>query len=500
MAVAAVVSVVFAAGAVQSASAADPCMPAPKLIKGKVVLNTSLGTGVYARAYTYPAGVTNPTNIPTKISYVTASLATTDVVPAFAKIGAVANQLDLANQSGAIGYMNDDYFYGGTNTPWGALVSNSTVEYAPPRQTTVFSIAKKSTPDSVGYTGLGLGGSITIGANPAITVSAVNLGSYKPNTAVLFNAAYSHNAIPRGKASIAVNAAGKIVGVAKTGSTTKPKSGYVISAVGTAAIALQKALVGQKVKLVKPEAPFVREPKADTLQMTGKLFWGNSSSIPIIQTNTTEQPADPNVQGASLFDSYWNSSVPSAPFMIVIDTRTGLVVGKYSSSDGIAVQQGQVVVTFSGAFNSIASTLRIGTAVTVDRSYTTTSGMPAQMAVGRGPVILENKKVVLTCNPTEEQIRPRSVIAWNTKGQIWFITSTSGINMIDNGFRVGGSTAHQLAEIAQQLGATDAVRVDGGGSTTMIIKLKNALQRLDLPAESWYRPIPVGIAIVPKSK
>jgi len=57
-----------------------------------------------------------------------------------------------------------------------------------------------------------------------------------------------------------------------------------------------------------------------------------------------------------------------------------------------------------------------------------------------------------------------------------------------------------LAEIAQQLGATDAVRVDGGGSTTMIIKLKNALQRLDLPAESWYRPIPVGIAIVPKAK
>jgi exopolysaccharide biosynthesis protein len=122
------------------------------------------------------------------------------------------------------------------------------------------------------------------------------------------------------------------------------------------------------------------------------------------------------------------------------------------------------------------------------------------MALGRGPLILQNKKVVITCNGNEEQIRPRSVIAWNTKGQIWFFTATSGINMIDNGFRVGGATAHQMAEIAQQFGATEAVRVDGGGSTTMIIKSKGTLQRLDLPNEAWQRPIPVGIAMVAKSK
>jgi len=286
--------------------------------------------------------------------------------------------------------------------------------------------------------------------------------------------------------------------VAKTGSTTKPKSGYVISAVGTAALELQKAVVGQKVKLVKPEAPYVRVPKADTVEMSGSLSWGNSSSVPIIETNTTEQPAPNTITGATLFDQNWNGNVPSASFMIVIDTLRSVVVGKYASVDGIAVQPNQVVVTFSGQFNAVAQTLKVGTPVILDRGYKTTSGMQHLMAVGRGPVILENKKVVITCNPTEEQIRPRSVIAWNTKGQIWFITSTSGINMIDNGFRVGGSTAHQLAEVAQQLGASDAVRVDGGGSTTMIIKYKNALQRLDLPAEAWYRPIPVGVAIIPK--
>jgi len=475
-------------------------MSVPRLIKGKQVTNLSLGQGVYARAYTFAPGVSNPTNIPTKFSYITSSLNNTDVVPTFTKIGAVANQPDLANQAGAIGYMNDDYFFGGTNSPWGGIVSSSSVVYAPPRKTTVFAIAKNSVSDAVGYLGLGLGGSITIAANPALKVIGVNMTSYKPNSALLFNSSYSHTAIPRGKASVSVDSKGRIVGVSKTGSTTKPKSGYVISGVGTAALALQKAVVGQKVKLVKPEAPYVRVPRADTLEMAGSLRWGNASSIPIIETNTTEQPAPNTVSGATLFDQNWNANVPSASFMIVIDTVRSVVVGKYSSVDAISVQPNQVVVTFSGQFNAVAQTLKVGTAVTLNRGYVTASGMQHLMSVGRGPIILENKKVVITCNPTEEQIRPRSVIAWNTKGQIWFITATSGINMIDNGFRVGGSTAHQLAEIAQQLGATDAVRVDGGGSTTMIMKYKNALQRLDLPAEAWYRPIPVGVAIIPRVK
>ena len=506
-ALAVIAASVLTFGVAQSASAANPCIPALKITRGKVAFNSSIGPGIYARAYTFAAGVANPTNIPTKYSYVTASLNTAEIVPTFTKIGAVANQLDLAAQSGAFAHMNDDYFFGGSNAPWGALVANSIPEYVPPRTTTVFAISKKSVADSVGYSALGSGGSVTFGQNAAIPLVALNLPKYKLNSAQVFTADYAHSAIPRGKASIAIDAKGKIVGVAKTGSTRKPKTGFVISAVGTAAIALQTAVVGQKAIYVKPEAPYQRVPNADTITMSGSLKWGNSSSLPIIAVNTNEAPNDPNNpygQGAWLFDATWNGSVPNMAFMVVIDTRTSTVVGKYSSADGIVVQPGQVVVAFAGAAAVKAgvdpATLRVGTAVVLNRSYATDSKLPALMAVGRGPQILQNKKVVITCNGNEEQIRPRSVIAWNTKGQIWFIAATSGINMIDNGFRVGGATAHQMAEIAQQLGATEAVRVDGGGSTTMIVKTKGVLQRLDLPNEAWYRPIPVGIAMVAKKK
>ncbi|MEY4000710.1 MAG: hypothetical protein RLZZ626_1065 [Actinomycetota bacterium] len=499
----AVIACILGFSAPLSASAASACIPAPKLVKGKVAFNSSIAPGVYARAYTFNAGVSNSTNIPTKFSYVTSSLTTADVVPTFTKVGAVANQLDLANQFNAIAHMNDDYFFGGSNAPWGAFVSNSTAEYVPPRATTVFAISKKSVPDSTGYTALGSGGTLSFGGNPALSLVALNRATYKLNSAQVFTPDYSHSAIPRGKASIAIDPRGKIVGVSKTGSTRKPKAGIVISAVGTAATMLQKAVVGQKVQYVKPEAPYQKVPSADTITMTGALKWGVSSSIPIIATNTSELPADPNAafsSGATLFDSYWNGAVPPMSFMIVIDKSTSKVVAKYNAAGDVSVAPNQLVVTFTGAFNAVASTLKVGTEVIVDRSYATDTKLPALMALGRGPLILQNKKVVITCNGNEEQIRPRSVIAWNTKGQIWFFTATSGINMIDNGFRVGGATAHQMAEIAQQFGATEAVRVDGGGSTTMIIKSKGTLQRLDLPNEAWQRPIPVGIAMVAKSK
>jgi hypothetical protein len=69
----------------------------------------------------------------------------------------------------------------------------------------------------------------------------------------------------------------------------------------------------------------------------------------------------------------------------------------------------------------------------------------------------------------------------------------------DWGFRQGGSTIHQLGEVLKSLGATDAVTVDGGGSTTFLAKLLGRYKRLDVPDEAWIREIPIGAALVPKS-
>jgi len=82
---------------------------------------------------------------------------------------------------------------------------------------------------------------------------------------------------------------------------------------------------------------------------------------------------------------------------------------------------------------------------------------------------------------------------------VWLITSSRGENANDNGMRMGGSATDQIGLWLQQLGATDAVLLDGGGSTTMEIKHpEDGWQRFDLPDEAWYRSLANAFAI--KSK
>jgi hypothetical protein len=56
---------------------------------------------------------------------------------------------------------------------------------------------------------------------------------------------------------------------------------------------------------------------------------------------------------------------------------------------------------------------------------------------------------------------------------------------------------HQLTAWLKELGATQAIAVDGGGSTTMYVKQPtNDYMRLDLPATEWVRSVPQGITMI----
>jgi hypothetical protein len=64
------------------------------------------------------------------------------------------------------------------------------------------------------------------------------------------------------------------------------------------------------------------------------------------------------------------------------------------------------------------------------------------------------------------------------------------------GYRLGGSTLHQLGDWLRSVGATNAVALDGGGSTTMLAKLSGDYHRVDLPDGVWIRDIPQGVALI----
>ncbi len=68
------------------------------------------------------------------------------------------------------------------------------------------------------------------------------------------------------------------------------------------------------------------------------------------------------------------------------------------------------------------------------------------------------------------------------------------------GYRTGGSTVHQLGDWLKQLGATDAVSFDGGGSTVMIRNANGAIKRVDMADpdvynQPWIRDLPILLSL-----
>jgi exopolysaccharide biosynthesis protein len=173
-------------------------------------------------------------------------------------------------------------------------------------------------------------------------------------------------------------------------------------------------------------------------------------------------------------------------------------VFKYGSDQGVGA--GGYIIQANGAAASAVAKFRGGEIVQISNSYRTSYKFRYVEAAGRGPRVLEGGKFTWNCATHNKDLRPRSAIGWNQDGQVWLISSSRGFDAIDFGFRQGGSTTSQMGEWLLSLGATDAVLLDGGGSTTMQIKdPQSGWSRFDLPGSAWYRELANAFSIQSKN-
>jgi exopolysaccharide biosynthesis protein len=101
------------------------------------------------------------------------------------------------------------------------------------------------------------------------------------------------------------------------------------------------------------------------------------------------------------------------------------------------------------------------------------------------------------CVRSAVQSRPRTMIAWNAaRTQLWLIV----VGGRARGVPVSryGLSYRQVTEVARSLGASEAVMVDGGGSSTMAVRAGREVQRVDAPAEAPQRPVPDALVLVRK--
>ena len=147
----------------------------------------------------------------------------------------------------------------------------------------------------------------------------------------------------------------------------------------------------------------------------------------------------------------------------VIDKKQG---GKAGSRSFPIPANGSLLTIRKNAVSS--ATLPIGTGVKIESNTIPSTLNQFSHILGAGPLLVSNRRIVLNAEGEkfskgfQQQKASRSAIGVTKQGTIMLVAVHT---------RVGGRGASldEMAQIMQQLGATDALNLDGGSSTSLVL-------------------------------
>ena len=167
----------------------------------------------------------------------------------------------------------------------------------------------------------------------------------------------------------------------------------------------------------------------------------------------------------------------------IIDVRTRSQTGK-------TVRAHTKIVAFGKKYAKVARRAKVRSAALLAIRQSTAGGVQLQEAIGRGVSLLDGGEVNLPCQSKWYQQRPRTTVGWDENGN-WMTLSLPGSGYDRHGYRIGGLGLAQEANVAKALGFVEASELDGGGSTTAMVRRPDgAWDRVDDKDSIWQRPVP----------
>ncbi|MGE0200212.1 MAG: phosphodiester glycosidase family protein [Candidatus Melainabacteria bacterium] len=204
----------------------------------------------------------------------------------------------------------------------------------------------------------------------------------------------------------------------------------------------------------------------DHIDMRGDLYLPDDASIPINNINQPRVTLDQVV----LYSRRWGSTAPKVPdrgyqFQITDGRLTAV-----SQSNSLPIPQNGYVIT--GPITPVLtrlSQLPMGSPIRL-QFYTVPDWSNMAHALGGGPALVHNRQVIV--NPASERFttaslgtyEPRTAAGITADGKLLLVT----VDGRQEQFSVGVSL-RQLAELMIEYGAVDAMNLDGGSSTQMIV-------------------------------
>jgi hypothetical protein len=170
-----------------------------------------------------------------------------------------------------------------------------------------------------------------------------------------------------------------------------------------------------------------------------------------------------------LYDSTIGTPTPPVAGFEVVVGANGQVQSAGDSAGGTAIPQGGWVIAASGeAAGWLKENAKAGSAVKVETRLEPVSALPGCSPVdwvGAGPRLIRGGRIDLSeggFNHANGR-HPRTAFAVTGEGKFLFLT-------LDGRQRTSaGMTLAELAELLHSMGAVEAINLDGGGSTTMVV-------------------------------
>ena len=467
---------------------ADSCETTKPLTNATLSINELPNGGQLSR-YQFPPGTANSSGYAGRLTVAKGNLNFYDVTPTHSEFRSAASHESLAASVGAVAHVNSDFFDFNSLMPYSAIGTNSGLDYSPQGSNQVVGVRMVSATPKTGIRGK----TYLQQGSKKLAISGLNLPTIPSNGVTAYSSSYGKAQLPQGSYAVLV-VSGKVKAKYSNGSTSRPTSGYLFVAKGSAVNSLKALAVGSSASYKLPAAKI---PALAKDRVTSNGVVTNSAGKTLVNISAVNFYKSSYDSGVFYFNDEYAGTTPAGSATVVLNSSS--VVTRVSDSGfSTSVSAGNQVLQFYGSSSSKAATFTAGMKVSVKRTFASTSKVTYQTVFGAGRLIINGGVVTASCVGNSDTIRPRTALAWDSYGNVYLATTTMGRDWADGGdggYRVGGSTVHQIADWLRMLGATYAVSLDGGGSTTMLAMLSGSYHRVDLPDGVWTRWIPAGLAI-----
>jgi len=236
------------------------------------------------------------------------------------------------------------------------------------------------------------------------------------------------------------------------------------------------------------------------LQFAGAITWGEGEPVSIYGVNE-ECGANMAVLNTSAA-TFSVSREPALHVLIELEAEftpngewQGVFVRFFSEINTLEIPDGHVALAVRGVPTERILELREGDEVTISLQHKGIDWEGVTHVAAGGPLLVKGSQKFIPFAEEgfnqrfAENRHPRSALGVSPAGDVWLVAVDGRQSMSD------GATLDELAQVMIDLGCTDAINLDGGGSTTLAV----AGLVLNRPSTGQQRAIANSILVIDES-